>query len=128
MTTTDFMPVSRETSVVALMLENSQMRVHHCPVSAMSASGARIHSTNQLGSGDLYLLMPFDGTQRRYLRAAIVNEQPDERSRIPERRKAHRFMYEVRLLGFVIDSELLDLFQCLAPESESGDVINSGIS
>jgi len=101
--------------VTALVLHESQLRIHACRMSVISATGARISSSAELGPGELFLLILMEGLQGKLIRGELIHEQIDASVRNRERRRSPRYHYGVQFLAFVTDPELMDMLRCALP-------------
>jgi hypothetical protein len=102
-----FERVPRSAFVTALVLDGSQLRVHTCRMSSISASGARLSCSAKLGQGELYLRILMDGLQAKIIRADVVHEQVEANHGSQDRRQTPRYSYGVSFDQFVSDPEML---------------------
>jgi hypothetical protein len=97
-----------QTRVTAVVSHSGQFTVHRCTLRDISATGARIVSTERITDGNLYLRILMEGLHEQFVRVQIVNEHVSASDRLKDR---HRNLYEygVRFREFVSDASLLNV-------------------
>ena len=106
-----FERLPRSAFVTALVLNGSELRVHTCRMSSISAAGARISCSAKLGPGELYLRILSDGLQVKMIRADIVHEQIEQRTDGHNRRQTARYHYGICFDQFVSNPEMLKVLE-----------------
>ena len=95
------------TAVTAFVADNESLEVNRCWLSDISATGARVHSSQPFAARQLFLRILMDGLQGRIVLAEIANTRLQPSDPIGDRRRL-QYIYGVRFKSFVSDASILD--------------------